>query len=185
MSRSSTRLRGPVSVAAALLVATAAFLFASSGPVGAGRQLTFTLDPTSAEVGDTVTLTSDVPCPSNDFAETGVTVLDADDNEVLTTTAQFDDDRNWTVALDTSSLGEGTFTVRAKCQRGDYFANYQSETLTLTAPEVDPTTTTSTTTTTTSTTVPTSNVPVTAAPAPDDSDAAPADAVAGAPDYTG
>lgn len=198
MSDQSTLLRRPFAVGAALLVAVAAFLVSASGPAGAGGPSYFNLDPASAPVGDTVTASSEQHYGCYDYdqdtgpgapGEVEVTVVDANDADVLTTMADVDDDGSWTVDIDTSGLAEGTYTVKARCLRNEPFNfNYQSETLTLTAPEVEPTTTTTSTTSPTETS--TTEAPDTTAAPSDDSDDTPAtppsaDAVPGAPSYTG
>lgn len=192
MSDRSVPVRRPLAMGAAVLLAAATFLAATSGPVAAGRPLEFTVTPDSAEVGDTVTATSDVPCYRGDVEPTAeVTLIDADDNVVSSIAATMDDEGDWTADIDTTGLDEGDYTVEARCVYGeDQFNNYQSESLTLTAPDVDPTTTTTTeaeTTTTSEPTTSTTDAPeTTTAPAVDEEpDAAPADAVASTPNYTG
>lgn len=191
MSDRSTRLRRPFALAAALLVTAATFLVASSGPVAAGRPMEFNVTPSSAEVGDIVTTASDVNCSTGDNipVDVEVTLLDSDDTEVATTSGTSDTEGNWSFDIDTAGLDAGTFTVKARCIYGEgQWNNYQSQTLTLTAPDVEPTTTTTEAETTTSTTeTPTTDVPgTTTTPTVDEEpNAAPAAAVAGSPNYTG
>lgn len=190
MSDRSTPLRRRFALVAALLMAATAFLATSAGPAGAGGPQEFTVIPTSAEVGDTITATSDDSCPTGDSViGADVMLVDADDNEVFSTTGAIDANGNWSFDIDTTGLDAGTFTVKARCVRGNAsYNNYQSKSLTLTAPDVEPTTTTTEAETTTSTTeTPTTDVPgTTTTPTVDEEpNAAPAAAVAGSPNYTG
>lgn len=191
MSDQRTSIRRPFALGAALLVAVAALLMGASGQAGAGRPLTFTLDPASAEVGATITATSDVECPpSVSGSEVHLAVFDAADVELFSGTIDIGDapSGDWTTDIVTAGLEPGTYTVEAQCVRSEFSFNYQTETFTLTAATTTTTTTSTTSpTSTTSTTAPTSETSDPTAPAstPDQPAAAPADAVAGAPDYTG
>ena len=187
--RSTTHSRRPFTFGAAVLISAAAFLVTTAGPVSAGRQQEFTVTPATAVVGDPVAATSDVPCFNYETDLTvEITVLDASDAEVFSTTGTLDAEFNWTAAIATSALDAGTYTVKARCVYGpESWDNYSSETLTLTAAETTTTTVVDETTTTIDDTTSTTAAPGTsAAPAVDHTAAAaPAGAVAASPSYTG
>lgn len=116
----------------------------------------------------------------NGALSSGLSVVDAGDTEVFAASGTLDMDENWTIDIDTSGLAEGEYTVKAWCLYEQGPSNYQSETLTLTAAAEPTTTTTEAETTTTEAPGTTTTAPAEEQPA-----AAPADAVASTPNYTG
>ncbi|MEO6989101.1 MAG: hypothetical protein ABI239_10700 [Aquihabitans sp.] len=185
MSERINHGRRPLAFGAAALVAAAAFLIASAGPVAAGRPLEFTVTPATVAAGDPVAATSDVPCFNYETdltVEVWVVTDSADPSEVYSTTGTLDDDFNWTASIDTSALPPGDYIVSARCQYDDdeRWNNYQSEPLTVTA-AVETTTSSMVDETTSTTETP----GTTAVPTPEQPAAAPAAAVAGSPNYTG
>lgn len=188
MSDLSILKRRPFTLGAALLLAATTFTAALATPVAAGQPLYFTVSPATATVGEPVTVASEVNCfggGDNDVTALVQVFDDADpDTAVYEASISLEDSLDWSVTFDTSTLPAGNYTVKARCEYGqDYFNNYQSETLVLTAAPVETTTTTEMETTTTT------GEMTTTTDAPDvvatQTDATPATAVAGSPSYTG